>query len=150
MDRQWNIINDEKDIEYVLTRFGHFHDSCIKEVKYTSGSFVNEDCSMKPFDDLSQVHMIIQRQNIEHSVIEIVFEGVERFNLVPAREGYDSVIFHLHMKKKDNRIYVADEIVDIDEFAQNSDWLTWIRATSAKWREVNQYIGDSLVYIHRD
>lgn len=37
--------------------------------------------------------MIIHRQNKEHIALEIIFEGVERFSVIPTREGYDSVIF---------------------------------------------------------
>ena len=40
--------------------------------------------------------------------------------------------------------------IDINELDKHSDWLTWLKAKSVKWREVNQYLGDSIVYIHRD
>jgi len=146
MEQQWNTVKNEKDIEYVLARFGYFFDACIKEVKYVSGSFVNKDYSMHPFDDLRQLYMIIQTQHKEHSVIEFLFEGVERFNLVPANENYDSLINGLLLKQMDGYFYLACNVIDINDLDKHADWLTWLKSKSAKWREVNQYIGDHLVY----
>lgn len=151
MEQLWNSINNEKDIEFVSTLFGYFYDACIKEIKYTSGSYVNSDLRMKPIDDQRQIYMIIQRQNREHSVIEFLFDGVERFNLVPSKQDYDSIINGLLIKQKDGYIYFANSAdVPIDELDGNSNWLTWIKAKSLKWREMKQYIGNSLVYIHRE
>jgi len=151
MEQQWNSINNEKDIEYVSTLFGYFYDACIKEVKYISGSYVGDDSRMKTTDDLRQVYMIIQKQNKEHSVIEFLFDGVERFNLVPANEEYDSIISGLLLKIIGKQIYFANSPdIKIDELDKNSNWITWIKAKSLKWREINKYIGDSLVYVYRD
>jgi hypothetical protein len=151
MEQLWNSINNEIDIEYVSAFFGYFYDACIKEVKYISGSYVSADLRMKPIDDLRQIYMIIHKQNREHSVIEFLFDGVERFNLVPSKEDYDSIISGLLIKQKDGYIYFANSAdVPIDELDGNSNWLTWIKAKSLRWREMRQYIGDSLVYIHRD
>ncbi|MDO9628661.1 MAG: hypothetical protein Q7I99_02070 [Acholeplasmataceae bacterium] len=151
MEQLWNSIDNEIDIEYVSAFFGYFYDACIKEVKYISGSYVSADSRMKPIDDLRQIYMIIQKQNREHSVIEFLFDGVERFNLVPSKEDYDSIISGLLIKQKDGYIYFANSAdVPIDELDGNSNWLTWIKAKSLRWREMRQYIGDSLVYIHRD
>jgi hypothetical protein len=151
MEKHWNIINNDKDIEYVSTLFGYFYDACIKEAKYISGSYVNKDSRMHPMDDLRQVYMIIQKQNNEHAVVEFLFEGVERFNLVPVSKDYDSIISGLLLKQKDGHIFFSNSVdVPIDELDNNSNWLTWIKATTIKWREVNQYIGSSLVYTHRE
>ena len=105
---------------------------------------------MKPIDDIRQVHIIIQKQNKDHAVIEFLFEGVERFNLVPAAMEYDSIISGILLKQKERYVYFADYEIDIDEFEKNSNWLTWIRAKSVKWSEVNRYIGNSLIFQHRD
>lgn len=150
MEQQWNSIKNEKDIEYVSTLFGYFYDACIKEVKYISGSYVGDDSRMKPIDDLRQLHIIIQTQHKEHSVIEFVFEGVERFNLA-TNEDYDSIISGIQLKQIDGHIYFSNSAdVPTDELDKNSKWLTWIKAKSLKWREINKYIGDSLVYVYRD
>ena len=98
MEQIWNFIENDNNIEYVLARFGYFYDACIKEAKYVSGSYVDKDSSMHPMDDLRQLHIIIQTQHKEHSVIEFLFEGVERFNLVFANENYDSLIGGLLLK----------------------------------------------------
>jgi hypothetical protein len=106
---------------------------------------------MHPMDDLRQLYIIIQTQHKEHSVIEFVFEGVERFNLVPTSENYDSLIGGLLLKQMNGLYYLSyNKEIDINELDKHSDWLTWLKAKSVKWREVNQYLGDSIVYIHRD
>lgn len=151
MEQVWNLIENNNDIEYVLARFGYFYDASIKEAKHLSGSYVEKDSSMHPKDDLVQLHIIIQTQHKEHSVIEFVFEGVERFNLVPANENYDSLIGGLLLKQMNGLYYLSyNKEIDINELDKHSDWLTWLKAKSVKWREVNKYLGDSIVYIHRD
>ena len=150
MEQVWNLIENNNDIEYVLARFGYFYDACIKEAKYLSGSYVEKDSSMHPKDDLVQLHIIIQTQHKEHSVIEFVFEGVERFNLA-TNEDYDSIISGIQLKQIDGHIYFSNSAdVPTDELDKNSKWLTWIKAKSLKWREINKYIGSTLVYIHRE
>lgn len=151
MEQVWNLIENNNYIEYVFARFGYFYDACIKEEKYISGSFVRKDSNIHPMDDVRQVHIIIQTQHKEHSIIEYVFEGVERFNLVPANENYDSLIGGLILKQMDGFCYFSyNKEIDINELDKHSDWLTWLKVKSVKWREVNQYFGDSIVYIHRD
>lgn len=151
MEQVWNLIENNNDIEYVFARFGYFYDACIKEAKYISGSFVRKDSNIHPMDDVRQVHIIIQTQHKEHSIIEYVFEGVERFNLVPANENYDSLIGGLILKQMNGFYYFScNKEIDINELDKHSYWLTWLKAKSVKWREVNQYFGDSIVYIHRD
>mgnify|MGYP000877127970 CR=1 FL=1 len=151
MNQIWNKINNDNDIQYVLARFGYFYDACIKEAKYISGSYVDKDSSMHPMDDLNQLHIIIQTQHKEHSVIELVFEGVERFNLVPVNENFDSLIGGLRLMHMNGFFYFSNnKEIEISELDKHSDFLTWLKAKSVKWKEVNQYIGDSIVYIHRD
>lgn len=151
MDQLWNIIKNDNDIESVLARFGYFYDACIKEAKYVSGSYVAKDLKMHPIDNLKQLHIIIQTQHKEHSVIEFVFEGVERFNLVPSNDNYDSLIGGLLLKQMNGLYYLSyNKDIDINELDKHSDWLTWLKAKSVKWREVNQYLGDSIVYTNRD
>lgn len=149
MEIKWNAVKTDEDIKNVLDHFGHFHDACLKEAKYISGSYVNENYSMKPIDDLRQVNIIIQKQNRIHSVIEFQFEGIERLNIVPAEANYDSIISGVLLELRDGYIYFADYGINIDELEKYSSRITWIKAKRLKWREVNQYIGSSEIYLHR-
>jgi len=130
--------------------FGRFYDACIKEFKYLSGSYVNPDRSMKPFDSERQAYLIIQKQSEERPVVEFMFEGVERINIVPSPVNYDSLLWGILLERKDGFIYFASAILDVDSLEGSSDWVTWIKAKSVKWREALQYIGDSTVYVHKD
>jgi hypothetical protein len=44
----WNEINTAKDIEIFMETYGYFHDSCLKEIRYLSGAYVNSNLSMYP------------------------------------------------------------------------------------------------------
>lgn len=39
----WNKIVNNEDINDFIKTVSGFHDSCIKEMKYVSGAYVNED-----------------------------------------------------------------------------------------------------------
>lgn len=50
-----------------------FHDSCLKELKYISGAYVNDELSMLPVNNQRVLSMIIQRQFKNPSVVEMQF-----------------------------------------------------------------------------
>ena len=47
----WNEINTEQEVNAFLELYGYFHDSCLKELRYISGAFVNEKLEMYPKND---------------------------------------------------------------------------------------------------
>ncbi len=47
----WNEITTEKDLNSFMDVMCYFHDSCLKEIKYISGAYVNEKLSMIPVND---------------------------------------------------------------------------------------------------
>ena len=60
-------------------------------------------------------------------------------------ENYDSLIGGLLLKQMNGLYYLSyNKDIDINELDKHSDWLTWLKAKSVKWREVNQYLGDSI------
>ena len=76
----WYEVKNAKDAMEFLNRMGFFHDSCIKEMKYYSGAFVNEDLSMHPTNDCRTLSVIIQRQ----------FPENPPFSAVPASYGINT------------------------------------------------------------
>nr|OTO69799.1 hypothetical protein A5866_002015 [Enterococcus sp. 12C11_DIV0727] len=42
----YKLINNEDDIRTFMESFYYFHDSCLKELKYVSGGYLNPDGSM--------------------------------------------------------------------------------------------------------
>ena len=48
---KWNEITDENSLKEFMERVSFFHDSCIKEMHYLSGAYVNENLDMYPVND---------------------------------------------------------------------------------------------------
>ena len=63
-------IKDNKDIEELMDSFGWFHDSCIKELEYYSGSYVDSNRCMYPFNSSRCVRMVFQSQNGRHKAFD--------------------------------------------------------------------------------
>ena len=49
----WNEINNDKDLNSFMDMHYGFHDSCVKELKYISGAYVDENLSMHPIKNKS-------------------------------------------------------------------------------------------------
>ena len=98
----WFEVKNQKDIEYLMSVFGGFHDACLKELRYISGQYVSEDLSMHPINSLRNVYVIFQRQWENPSVIEMLFEGLECLVIRPVSEDYTSDIFCAYMTIEDN------------------------------------------------
>ena len=73
---KWNEITDENSLKEFMERVSFFHDSCIKEMHYLSGAYVNENLDMYPVNDRRILRVIIQRQYEEDSMIEMEFQGL--------------------------------------------------------------------------
>lgn len=131
---EWNYIKTNEDIEKLMKTFGGFHDSCIKEISYISGAYVNEDLSIQPSNNKREVKVLFERQLSNPTSIEMVFEKVSKLNLAPIDERYDCVILDSFMEFVENKIYWADcSDLDIHDIREYDDY-TWICAESVKWR----------------
>ena len=85
----WNDIRDEKTLEEFMESMDFFHDSCMKEMKYVSGAYVEEDLGMYPVNDRRILNVIIQRQYEENSMIEMEFSGMKYLQLKPVSGRVD-------------------------------------------------------------
>lgn len=141
----WNEIRTEKDITLFMESIDYFHDSCLKELKYTSGAYVAEDLSMLPINRLRVLKMIIQRQAENPSAIELVFTGLNYCKLVPCSPQFTCEILDATLLWKDGNIFWADRggltASQIERYSG-----TVISAAGLKWRVVNAYIGCAEVY----
>ena len=142
----WNEINNENDLKNFMDMIYEFHDSCMKELKYISGAYVNENLSMKPINDKRVLNIIFQRQINNPSVIEMEFIGLIRLDLHPLDENYTCEIHDATMILKDNCIYWCDcgglSENDLDNYEG-----TLICASKVRWRAADEYIGPKEVYI---
>ena len=80
---KWNEITDENSLKEFMERVSFFHDSCIKEMHYLSGAYVNENLDMYPVNDRRILRVIIQRQYEEDSMIEI--SGIKILKVISGR-----------------------------------------------------------------
>jgi hypothetical protein len=92
----------------------------------------------------NSIRFLIQRQFENPSAIELLFEHVTRFNLVPSPENYDSVIFAATLLVQDGTIFWSPE-GDWRPEKLNKDQSTWVSARNLRWREVD-WLGKELRY----
>ncbi|TKI63283.1 hypothetical protein FC756_18465 [Lysinibacillus mangiferihumi] len=137
----WMEIKDTSDIEYLLERFGYFHDGCLREMYMWTGTYVNEDLSMEVPGELdTNVKLLFQRQYANPSAIEILFEGVTGIRIIPSPENYDSIIIDAVILKIEDNFYWADNY-DWHPKENADNYSNWISAKQMKWREVNDWMG---------
>jgi hypothetical protein len=71
-----------------------FHDSCIKELYMWTDHYVNKDLSMSISASRDhRVRLLIQRQSINPTAIELIFDELVQLYINPSPEDYDSIIF---------------------------------------------------------
>lgn len=142
----WNEITSKENLNNFMDMHCHFHDSCLKELKYISGAYVDENLAMYPINDHRTVKMVIQRQFENPSVIELEFIGLIYLKMFPNNEKYTSEILDATMAMKDGCIYWCDEgglsENDLETYAG-----TTICASKVRWKAADEYIGSKEIYI---
>lgn len=136
----WTEILNNSDIKSFLDTVCYFHDSCIKEMTYVSGAFVNENLSMYPVNDKRKLCVIIQRQFEDNSVIEIEFQGLKKLALNPVSADYTCEILDSTLIKKDDLIYWCDCGGYDENTIENYDG-TLICAEKMRWRSLKNALG---------
>lgn len=141
----WNEILNEDDLNDFLNQFGFFHDSCIKEIKYISGAYVNQDLSMHPINSARRIKIIFQRQYPNPSAIEMEFIGLLRLSLVPPDDNYTCEIVDATMMRSDDRVYWCDcgglSAMDMSDYQG-----TLICSSSVRWRAADEFMGQKEIY----
>ena len=141
----WNEITNQNELERFVELFSNFHDSCIKEFKYTSGAFVDKNLIMYPINDKRNFNIIFQRQFSNPSVVEMEFMGLLKLNMFPANENYTCEIFEATMLLCDDCIYWYDsKKISIDEINDYKGNL--ICSSKIRWRVADEYIGQQDVF----
>ena len=141
----WQHVITEEDILHFIGEMHGFHDGCLKEMKYTSGAYVDENLYMRPVNTVRRLNLIIQIQNQDCSMIEMEFTGVKRLNLYPVDEEYTCEITGASLFIKDGDIYWCDQEIapeDVGNYCGD----TLICATSLRWRQVHNRMGPEAFY----
>lgn len=145
----------QKDADELIEIFGNFHDSCIKELRYISGAYVESDLGMYPINSKREVSIIFQRQWENPTAIEMVFSKLERLNLEPHDENYDGIIYGALLRVEKGSIlwvdsddFFEDKVAAIMKNEFNDKGYIWINAKKVKWRRLpDSYMGDLPVYV---
>ncbi|MBI9009199.1 MAG: hypothetical protein JEZ05_04135 [Tenericutes bacterium] len=128
-----NIENNE-DIIMFKEKASSFYDSVLKEIHYESGSTRDhESNSLHPFDTLAEVKMIFESQCNKGKIIELIFEHIERLNLVPTSLNYDSLFENPSIFFCENFIYFSRYENDVLKLGESSCENTWLKAKNAKY-----------------
>lgn len=138
--QEWTEIRDEDSLKEFMERVLFFHDSCIKEMHYLSGAYVNEDLEMHPVNDCRILKVIIQRQYEEDSMIEMEFQGLKYLKLFPANERYTCEILDSTIILKEDCIIWSDCEDKID--LEDGDTGTLVCASNLRWRPILGCMGE--------
>ena len=141
----WNKIINELDIKYFMNEVCSFHDSCIKEMKYLSGAFVDDKLQMYPINNKRVLNVIVQCQNKDVSVVELEFSGLRHLQLYPNEDIYTSEILDSTLKIKNGYIYWCD-CGDVFETDLDRYEGTLICAEAMRWRVMNGCLGSAEIY----
>ena len=141
----WKEINTDKDIQCLMSAVDNFHDSCVKEIKYISGAYVNSDMSMYPINDCRLLNVVIQRQSKDLSMIELEFEGLKFIKLFPIADTYTCEITDATLFFKDGYIYWCDHDIYAEGDAKDFEG-TMICALKLRWRSIDNKMGTADYY----
>lgn len=144
----WEIISTNDEILNFMEKMHYFHDSCIKEIHYTSGAYVSDNLSMYPVNNSRVLRVVIQRQYEKNSMIEMEFQGLKYLHLFPADERYTCEILGSTMSIQDGDIYWCD-FDNLPESTIDNHEGTLICASMLKWRVINNHMGEKKFY-HSD
>jgi hypothetical protein len=141
----WKDIESQADADALMEVFGGFHDACVREAHLWTDHWVSPELSMScPAHLDNKIRFLIQRQFRDPSAIELFFEQVTRFNLVPSPENYDSIIFAATLLVQNGSVFWSPE-GDWKPVKPARDEATWVSARKLRWREVD-WLGEKLRY----
>ena len=144
----WNTVNNEQELAKFMNKVSNFHDSCIKEVKYLSGAYVDARLEMYPINECRMLSVIIQRQFSDISMIEMLFEGLKHLRLSPVDDQYTCEILDATMFFKDDYIYWYDS-GSLSEAELENYSGTMICAEKFRWRPIENEMGEKEFYKSR-
>ena len=141
----WNKISNSKSIYEFMTKIHNFHDSCIKEIRYISGAWVDEELSMFPLNNINSVDIVFQRQYEDPCALVMRFADIDVLHLAPINTMYTCEISDATMFIKNNLIFWVEDKTMAEENIQNCRG-TWISAKEVFWKTTNFCIGKDIIY----
>lgn len=140
----WNNIKSQTDVEHVNNLYDNFHDSYLKELCYSSGSYVNTDHSMNERNE-PVARLLFQRRWENPSVIELEFSDVIQINIKPEKKNEFTYINTTHLYLYNGIFFWSAGDYEIHE--NGKDAHTWIAAMQVKWRIRDDLLGNDKIYM---
>ncbi len=141
----WKEIRTQADADALMELFGDFHDGCVREAHFWTDHWVAPDLSMSCPGNLdNRIRFLVHRQVENPAAIELLFEEVTRFNLVPTPDGYETIIYGATLSVQDGTVFWSPR-GGWSPDSPNRDDDTWISARQLRWREVD-WLGEQLHY----
>lgn len=132
----WHEITNEKQIYDFMVLMSFFHDSCIKEMQYTSGAYVDEDLAMFPINNRRTLKVLIQRQSRMNTTIEMEFDGITHMKLFPIDESFTCEILEASLVLQDGLFYWSDSSdMKSEDISQEPGIL--ICSSRLRWRSID-------------
>lgn len=140
----WNVIESRSDVDNLNDMFDNFHDSYLKEMCFSTGSYVKKDLNMYEYNK-PVARFLFQRKWENPSVIEIEFRDIIQINIKPEAKNQftDIVIAHLYLDG--NVLFWSARDYEMHE--SGKDKHTWIAAKSVRWRVREELLGGDMVYM---
>ena len=143
----WNQINNQADINNLLTEYYEFHDSCICSVDYKSGAKVNKEGSMNGISEECALIVRVERQvplfheRLDKKMLELKFVGLRRMNLIGYQSNYFCEILSCYLSfYKGLIIWSEDEGFDPESYHDTvlleEPKSTFVVANRLEWRFV--------------
>ena len=129
----WQEIKTEMELQTFMEKLHFFHDSCIKEIQYISGAYVNAELRMHAINDRRLLRVLVQRQCAELATLELEFGGLKYMNLIPMDETYTCEILAAALYFQDGYIYWCDKTADDTQDAGPFESIL-ICAERLRWR----------------
>lgn len=143
----WHDIRTQADADAFMARVMGFHDGCLREAHvWTEEQWVGHDLAMRFGPGrTTRVRLLLQRQWAPLSAVELLFERVTRFNLAPAREDEDGIIYASTLRVGGREIvWASDEPWEPD--GPRRDEATWVSGGRLRWRDASAWMGGALHY----
>lgn len=123
----WNEIKSQEDIDLFMKQVLSFHDSCIRETRYISGTYIDKDGAMVMNTNPFMYIKFDTQRSSNFTWFEFELGGIDNFsikiNLNSTLDIYSATFF----KKNDWFYWYSDEYAD-----ENSEYM--FRCQTIRWR----------------
>ncbi|MBR7116899.1 MAG: hypothetical protein IKC87_04240 [Clostridia bacterium] len=131
----WNEIKNESDIIHFMNSVSYLHDSCVKEVKYISGAYVDSELSMHAVNDVNSLTVTLQRQSNNIHTFEMEFVGIKQLHLMPLDNLYTCEILESSLFIKDGLFYWCDDS-EYDLTSIDNAKGIYVCSSGLRWRSI--------------